>query len=84
MKIKKFIYNEKLREVIVAEENATSIKGIDISYIEDPEERQSIRESAESIELDENGKFPEDAFNKFNGLKYFRNFSKSKVSPMEE
>jgi hypothetical protein len=75
MKIVKFKYKDKEREVIVGKEDDNYIEGVDLSYYEETQEKDILRVKAlltEPQSLDE--------FNKLlgNALTYYRNFRKDR------
>jgi hypothetical protein len=51
MEVRKFTYNGKPREVIIFEENETSIKGSDITYLDKEELREEWRQKVKDIDI---------------------------------
>lgn len=84
MEIKKFKYNGKLREVVCTEVTPTSIKGFDLSYL-DEEKKEEARKLAESLQVEDGGLLPEEGFGKLKEYgKFFRHFLTAKIEPLEK
>jgi hypothetical protein len=90
LETRKFIYNNKKREVFVLEEDDSSIKGIDIGSL-DEKERKVLRETAEKIDsskwigedIDEKEKAIELAKLK-PMMSNFRHFKKSLITKIQD
>jgi hypothetical protein len=75
MKIVKFKYKDKEREVIVGYEDARYIEGIDLSYYEENQEKDVLRAKA-LLTIPQS----QEEFKKLfeNDLTYYRNFKKDR------
>jgi hypothetical protein len=86
LEIKKFEYHQKLREILVTEQNETSLKGIDLSYANDTEKKQIRKLAAElSFSSDLNEEELKAEVEKLRpAMKYFRHFKKADIVIVDE
>ncbi len=99
MQIKEFIYSDKRRKLLVLEDSATNLKGVEFTLIpetlgedgkplaEELQERTKVQKLVESMSVGENGKLSESDYALIKPyMKYFHNYSKAKIVtlPKEE
>jgi len=81
MEIRKFIYKDVEREVLVTEESDTHLKGYDLSKLDADEKKEIWRTFAKDVDMSQ--KTEEEAAIEYQKLKEamlaFRNFKKSEI-----
>jgi hypothetical protein len=81
MEIRKFKYKNSLREVIVTDENSTSLKGYDISHLDKEDVKEAWRVKTKDLDMSKlTEEQQKEEYKKLSELmKCFRHFKKNQI-----